>query len=111
VKTAQGMLIFDTMGWQTDGCTSMVEYAIDVDQRTALPTWSYATADCLYNQYMGNAVETHSGNRMLVLSMHAQVDEVTPDGDLARRFTLPYDYTINYASAVEHLYPDAEPRQ
>ncbi len=103
--TDDGLLIFDTGSETTGHCSAISEFVLDTTAWTAQTTWQYATEDCLVTTYMGNATVLPDGNRLLVLALSGQLDEVTPDGDLARRITLPYGWWVSYASGVATIQP------
>jgi hypothetical protein len=106
IPTDRGVLLFDTSSDLSGGCSAASEFAIDLEERTASHLWMYTTEDCLTSSYLGNALELDNGNRMLVLTMNTQIDEVTPDRDLVWRLEAPSGHLIRYTTWEQSLYPD-----
>ena len=107
-RAIDGILIFDTGATDetnTDGCSAMVEYALDTEAWTAELLWRYTTEDCVYTEFWGNAEALDNDNRMIVLGTAGQIDEVTADQTLVWRMFAPTGITFGYVSRVGSLYP------
>ncbi len=105
VPTDRGVLLFDTDSPLSEGCSALSEFALDTDVWTAEQVWLYHTDDCLVSSYLGNAVELPGGNRLMVLAMNAQIDEVTPDLELAWRLNAPAGWMLGYGDRIDGFYP------
>lgn len=105
VATAAGVLIFDRYSTSSDQCSAAAEYSLDLDRMVAERAWGYSTEDCQVNMMMGNAQDLWNGNRLLVLAMNGQIDEVAPDGSLVSRLTLDYGRTLMYCERFQSFYP------
>jgi len=104
VPGPSGLVIFDTGSETTEGCSGVSEYSLDTDTWTAALVASYHTEDCLVCGYLGNATVEDNGNRTLVLSTNGQLDEATPDGQLAWRLNGPSGWTFAFATREGSLY-------
>ncbi len=99
-----GLLVFDAEHEASGRCSAAVEVQIDTASWTAREVASYATEDCVVVTYLGNAQQLWNGNRLLVLSTAGQIDEITPDGELAWRVNVPYGHHFGLSERVESLY-------
>lgn len=106
IPTEDGVLLFDTASEFSGGCSALSEFAIDLEDKLATNTWMYVTEDCLTSHYLGNALELDNGNRMMILTVNAQIDEVNSDGELVWRLEAPNGSLIKYTTWEQTLYPD-----
>jgi hypothetical protein len=101
-----GFTFFEYLDHQSADCSAATDIAVDEGAMTVSQTWQYATETCTYNAYFGNSQALANGNRLLVLSHLAKIDEVVPaTNDIVHRMTLPLNSTFGFAERFESLYP------
>lgn len=105
VPVEGGVLLFDTSSVTSGGCSAVSEYALDTVNGTADPVWLYATEDCAFCPYLGNAELLWNGNRTLVLATNGRIDEVTADGELVWQLETSAGWWFGYATRTADIYP------
>jgi hypothetical protein len=82
------LLIFDN-GWTHSPRRSRaVEYALDVQNKTATMVWQYSPNPPIFNDFTGSAQRLANGNTLVAFTRKGIVDEVRPDGALLSRATI-----------------------
>lgn len=78
-----GVLVFNrTHPGDPTTCSNAVDIAVDIQNRTATPGWSYAGASCLQNGFLGDAERLPNGNTIVTWSSYGAIEEVTPAGEV-----------------------------
>jgi len=104
LPTANGVLIFDRGSRSQSGCSAAVEYDLNLDAMTAERAWEYYTEDCQVSGMLGNAQPLWNGNRLLVLAMNGQIDEVSSEGELLWRLNLDFGKEARFSERFESFY-------
>ena len=81
--TANGnILVYDNGTRHSPSETRAVEYALDLDRKTATLVWEYRHGSPIYTPYMGSVQRLVSGNTQVGFSTAGVVDEVDANGNL-----------------------------
>ncbi len=105
MPTPQGVLIFDRGSDSSSWCSAAAEYSLDHGAMTASRDWQYHTDDCQQSMMLGNAQPLWNGNRMLVLAMNGQIDELSPEGQLVWRLNVNFGSAVMFSERFESFYP------
>lgn len=97
-----GLLIFNR---SAEGCSEAVEIALDEQAMTAAVVWRHAADECFEVYWMGQAERLSNGNTRIAWATAGYLDEVTPDGEIVRRYRLPLGAGFGFGEQVESLYP------
>jgi outer membrane protein assembly factor BamB len=82
------LLVYDN-GWRhSPPQTRVVEYALDLENRTATLVWEYRHHPSVFTPFMGSVQRLANGNTAVGFSMAGLVDEVDPQGSLVWEATL-----------------------
>ncbi len=104
MPTADGVLLFDRGSSSSTGCSAAAEYGLDLSEMTAQRDWQYFTDDCQHTMMLGNAQPLWNGNRLLVLAMNGQIDELSPEGELVWRFNVNFGSAVMFSERFESFY-------
>ena len=89
-RVDDGILVF-SRGEPTepDSCSEAVELSLDFDAMEAQRAWDYGDPDCVLVSFLGHAQRLSGGNTVISWTTAGLLDEVTGDGTLANRTSLP----------------------
>ena len=107
VPTKNGVLIFDTASQLTNDCSAISEFELDEFNWEINHLGVYTTEDCQVSSMMGNAEALWNDNRLLILSLNGQIDEVTEEGELVARWRAPQGTWLGFTTRVEALHSDS----
>lgn len=80
---ANGNLLVYDNGWRhSPSQTRAVEYALDLEQKTATLVWEYRHGPAVFTQYMGSVQRLARGSTQVGFSQAGLVDEVDARGNL-----------------------------
>lgn len=98
-----GVLIFNRVA---DGCSEVVEIALDEDAMVAQAVWRHRSEECFDIYWMGQAERLPLGNTRIAWATAGVLDEVAPDGTLVRRLRVPTGAGFAFGEHVPDLYPE-----
>ncbi len=108
VETIRGGLVVFNRGDPLDptACSEALDITIDFEAGIAQRGWAYEDPGCLLTTFLGSAQRLAGGNTVVTWSTSGQVDEVTPDGEIAWRINAPLGAGIGFTRRVPFLGPD-----
>ncbi len=99
-----GLLVFNRGYYGDPGSHSeAVEITLDETAWTADRRWSYADPGGIKVLFLGSAQRLDSGNTLISWSSGGQLDEVTPEGELAARLSTAIGAAVGFCVRVEGL--------
>jgi len=96
------LLVFNN-GHQDDYETHVVEYQLAFDTATAHTERTFSTSPPLYCPLWGDASHLPDGNWLVTWSTAGLIEEVSPEGDVVSRYSLPLGQFFGYTTYVEDL--------
>ncbi|MES2639718.1 MAG: aryl-sulfate sulfotransferase [Myxococcota bacterium] len=103
-RTAEGLLVFNRGYPQDrDTCSEAVELVLDEAAGTVTNTMQHRSDRCLLVTYLGSAARLDGGNTLVSWSTAGQMDELTPEGELAWQVSAPVGAAFGFAERVARL--------
>jgi hypothetical protein len=81
----------------------VIEYAMDTDAMQVDYVWQYVVDPPMHVIGLGDVSRLPTGNTFVVWSSQGQMDEVTPDGEVAWRLNMPLGGALGYGSWMESV--------
>lgn len=98
------LLVFDN-GSDERMFSEAVEYELDLDAGTAERSWGFRADPDLYCLAGGDVTRLPTGNTLVDWSFQGRLEEVTHDGEVARRMQFPLGAGLGYATWRADLLP------
>lgn len=103
-RTPEGLLVFNRGAPQVAStCSEATEIALDEGLGTAETVRAYTSERCLLVSMLGSAAWIPGGNMLVSWTTAGQLDEVTPDGELAWRVNTQVGFGFGFAERVPTL--------
>jgi outer membrane protein assembly factor BamB len=87
VQPIEGGLLVFNRAWE-EGCSEAVEIALDEGEMVASVEARHQSEECFGITWMGQAERLENGNTAIAWSTAGLLDQLTPEGQLARRLEL-----------------------
>lgn len=98
-RTAEGLLLFNRADPRVpSSCSEATDVVLDEALGTAHRSGGYTSERCLLITFLGSAQRLPGGNTLVGWSTAGQIDEVTPEGALAGRFSTSIGAGFGFAS-------------
>ncbi|MES2643628.1 MAG: aryl-sulfate sulfotransferase [Myxococcota bacterium] len=103
-RTPEGLLVFNRGNpADADTCSNATDIALDEALGTAEQLDVYTSERCLLIPFLGSAQRLPGGNTLVSWTSAGQMDEVTPDGELAWRVNTSAGFAFGFAEEVATL--------
>ena len=86
------------------GYSKVRELQVDVDNRTATPTWEYTHDPSLMVFAKGDVHRFEDGNVQVVWSTSGEIQNVTPEGDITWQLNLDLGQVVTFVQVVDSFY-------
>lgn len=95
------LLVFDNGNFHDEQITRVVEYALDIENKTATLVWSYQREDAAFAPFRGSAVRLPNGDTLINWVLNRpNITLVSPAGQTKMAITLPERYSSYQANYV-----------
>ncbi len=99
-----GFLVFDNGYHHEPQVSRVVEYALDVDDRTIEKVWEFASETDQFLPLLGDARRLPGGNTLVSWTLQGMLTEVTPGGEVAWRASVDLGAGTTRVRWVPDLY-------
>lgn len=84
-------------------CSEAIDLSLDETTREVNRAWTYKSPDCLLVTFLGGAERLPGGNTVITWTTAGQIDQVTPDGDVAWRVNTAIGAGLGFSSWAPEL--------
>ncbi len=95
-----GIVVFDNRD-DVAQPSRVIEYTMDTDAMLVDYVWHHVVDPPMHVIGLGDVTRLASGNTFVIWSSQGQMDEVTPDGEVAWRLNMPIGGGLGYGSVLE----------